>query len=132
MTDPSEPTDPTTSLDPDNPLGKRSEDVRSLGENRYLISLESDEDRSEVPVSSDPSEPLGDAAYGFELTVKGEGGLVRESAASNDVREAFDALIRAYARAIAPDHPPEEVVRTLLSARVDSHVGGRDGLAPDR
>lgn len=119
MIDPAEPTEPS---DPDTPLGE-PEDVRALGENRYIISLESDGDEddavgSDAPASSNSRpESLGDAAYGFEVTIASEHGITRETAASNDVRETFDALVRAYARAVAPDRSPEEVVRTLLAAR---------------
>lgn len=54
--------------------------------------------------------------YGFDLTVDMEGNVKRTRAASNDIGEALESMLRWYADQATDDLPPERVVGILLAA----------------
>lgn len=124
--------DDTDDTTPPEREGSNDEQVRSLGEDRYVVSLD---DREEPPVA-DGEQPPGssrgdgqrldelDGAYAFELHARHENGADSVRVETNDVGDAFESLLRWYAGKVAPDTPTEAVVGTLL-ANSDLDVGGR-------
>jgi hypothetical protein len=113
--------------------GSNDEHVRSLGEDRYVVSLD---DREEAPPVADGEQAPEsesdagrrleelDGAYAFELHARHETGTDSLRVETNDVTDAFESLLRWYAGTVAPDTPPEAVVGTLL-ANSDLDVDGR-------
>jgi hypothetical protein len=57
----------------------------------------------------------GEAAYAVDVTVRTDHGLAAESFRSNDVRVAFEELLRWYAGRIDPATDPERVLEVLLA-----------------
>lgn len=117
------------------------EQVRALGEDRYVVSVDeegdplpTDEtpDRQPSAPGSDPEERIADleGAYALDLAARhgSEGGHLRHE--TNDVTEAFESLLRWYADRVAPDTPPETAVATLL-ANSDLDVDGRGRAGSD-
>ena len=100
-------------------------EIRSLGENRYVVSPDGgeaphrNEGNVEVPVPGSESDSAGiselDGAYALELDARFEGVEEDLSVETSDVSVAFDALLRWYAGNVAEGMPPEDVIATLLA-----------------
>jgi hypothetical protein len=125
--------DDSNDTTPTERTGSNDEHVRSLGEDRYVVSLEDQEDPAPItgdeqapPPGSDTGRRLDDldGAYAFELHARHENGADSLRVETNDVGEAFESLLRWYAGKVAPDTPPEAVVGTLL-ANSNLDPGGR-------
>jgi hypothetical protein len=114
--------------------GSSDEQVRPLGEDRYVVSLDDEADSPGADGIDSPSEGSNadagrrledlDGAYAFELHARHENGADSRRVETNDVTDAFESLLRWYAGTVAPDTPPETVVETLL-ANSDLDLDGR-------
>lgn len=117
--------------------GSSDEHVRSLGEDRYVVSLDDGDDSPPAADRTDEPAPEGDprrrlaaldGAYALELHARHGTGTDSLRVETNDVAEAFESLLRWYAGSVAADTPAETVVSTLLAnsgldidgARVDA------------
>lgn len=114
-------------LSPDD-LDPTDDRLHELDGDRYVVSLDGDdtganavEDSSSVrarPEPDAPSEaprfPSPDAAYGVVGRARIDGETRPIEVESNDVAATFDALVRWYVDAVAPDVAPEEAVAVLL------------------
>ncbi len=97
-------------------------EIEPLGEGRFVVRTDGGATGTESPnelppVPSLDPEPVDTDGmqYGLEVTIRSEHGTHHDRAATNDVREGFDALLAAYAEAVAPGHDPERAIETLLA-----------------
>jgi hypothetical protein len=132
-------------LDPDELDFSRDRRVAAIDDNRYVVSPtdkrpnvpetdaadpaeESPPVEDAVPASDtgDPRDdaPRGDVGaslsasehdYGFEAAAQFEGDVRRERVVSDDVTEAFEALLSWYARGTSEETPRRDVVGILLA-----------------
>lgn len=107
-------------------LESDDENIQAIGENRYVVTFDETEAPSGIrdrgDSDSDPThvgtaEGLAetDAAYSFEIRGKFETHTDDLSIETNDVSDAFDSLLYWYARNVADDAAPEEVINVLLA-----------------
>jgi hypothetical protein len=108
-------------------LGPDDEHVRTLGDGRLLVDADGSDDagaRDGTPGGIDGTADHDDATGGLDgldgayalvarARTGGETGRVR--VASNDVAEAFEALVRWYVGRVAADVAPEEALAVLLA-----------------
>ncbi|WP_332897800.1 hypothetical protein [Haladaptatus sp. CMSO5] len=109
MTNDDDTTDP---LDPDD-LKLPESHAKSLGDNRYVITADSDTPISVEEVSV-PDEPSKAYEFALSLTVCGE--RSEATISTNNLGEAFEELLFTVTDAVAPDLPPDEALRILLAA----------------
>ncbi|GAB7095314.1 hypothetical protein JCM30237_24670 [Halolamina litorea] len=98
-------------------------EIRSLGEDRYVVTPDGSKDthgdgesRGAALQGSDPTGGLADldGAYALELDARFGSAEDDLTVETNDVSVAFDALLRWYADKVAGETPPETVIATLL------------------
>ena len=130
------PDDDTNETEPTEQHGSSDDHVQSLGEDRYVISLDDPtphEDGAGGPDSSPDGAPdrrLDDlnGAYAFELHARHGSEADSLRVETNDVTDAFESLLRWYAGAVAADTPTETVVATLLAnSTLELDGGGHAG-----
>lgn len=128
------PDEHTQQTHPNERQEPSDEHVRALGENRYVVSLDEEDERpltggtadQSRSVRDEPSRRLDDldGAYALDLRARHGAEASHHRLETNDVCEAFESLLRWYAGCVAEDTPPETVVATLL-ANADLDLDGR-------
>lgn len=138
--DPEEPEDGV--LEPEELDVERREEVREIGDNRYIVSTDEDGGGggSSMPDSPDPSTdrrtrppedtpdpserapateptPLAalDERYVVDLTAKVDAGVAETRIGSDSIVETFEETLLWYAEQIDDSTPPEEVIQILLA-----------------
>jgi len=128
-------------LEPDELDVEHREEVREIGDNRYIVSTDEDgggggSAPSEAPDPSaerraPPAEPAapnarspaGDATplaalderYVVDITAKVDGGVAETRLGSDSIVETFEETLLWYADQVDDSTPPEEVIRILLA-----------------
>ena len=95
-------------------LERNREQVRRLDGNRYVVTADD--------AAGAPPERADGTVYGVDLTVRVGAEADRTTVATDDVREAFDELVVAFAAAVEPDRPAEAALALLVDA--SAVVGG--------
>ena len=115
----------TNDAESDEEHAANDDDIRSLGEDRYVITPDGPEGSQpggagiELPWAGAQGDEAGgiadlDGAYALALDARFEGVEDDLTVETNDVSAAFEALLRWYAGNVADGTPPEAVVATLL------------------
>jgi hypothetical protein len=128
-------------LEPDELDVERREEVDEIGDNRYIVSTDEDDDGGSPPQdATDPSAerrtqppddrtgpsdrssgadptPLAalDERYVVDVTAKVDGGVAETRIGSDSIVETFEETLLWYADRIDDSTPPEEVIRILLA-----------------
>lgn len=110
------------------------ENVRSLGDDRFLVTTDgtasaptdggrarptrSDGGQVVTDGSPSPAKALAQstAGFGVDLAVKTEAGVSRRRVTSNDIREVFTEMLRWYALQLDSEDDPAETLAVLRAA----------------
>lgn len=137
--DPDEPEEGV--LEPDELDVERREEVREIGDNRYIVSTDEDGGGGDSPPpeapdpsaerrepGEEPTEPSArapaadptplaalDERYVVDVTAKVDGGVAETRIGSDSIVETFEETLLWYADQIDDSTPPEEVIRILLA-----------------